>query len=153
MTTFIIRDPRLADREQWNGLFNGYNRFYGREGSTALPDAIVDETWKRIFDPNEPVHALVAEQDGRLVALTHFLYHRSTTAIEMYCYLQDLFTAPEARGQGIARALIEAVYAKAAEAKAARVYWHTHESNATAQALYDRLAEKSGFIVYRKLLG
>jgi GNAT superfamily N-acetyltransferase len=107
MSPFIIREPSPADREQWDGLFNGYNRFYGRHGSTALPDAVVDATWARIFDPKEPVHALVAEQDGRLVALTHYLYHRSTTAIEMSCYLQDLFTAPESRGQGIARALIE----------------------------------------------
>src|SRR5205085_3977976 len=100
-----------------------------------------------------PVHALVAEEGAKLVGLTHFLYHRSTTSISNNCYLQDLFTVPEARGRGVARALIEAVYLRAAQAGAARVYWQTHETNEAAQRLYDRVAERSGFIVYRRLIG
>lgn len=152
MPNFILREPLPADFPSWKSLFDGYNAFYGREGQTALAPAVIETTWKRIHDPGEAVHALVAEQGGKLVGLTHFLYHRTTLAIAQTCYLQDLFTVPEARGQGIARALIEAVYEHAREAGAARVYWQTHESNATAQRLYDQVAERSGFIVYRHQL-
>ena len=153
MPGLAIRAPRFSDFEGWKVLFDGYNAFYGREGPTALAPAIVATTWARIHDEDEPVHALVAEEGGQLVGLAHFLFHRSTTAVGDSCYLQDLFTVPAARGRGIARALIEAVYERAKRAGAARVYWHTHETNATAQRLYDRVAERSGFIVYRKLLG
>jgi len=152
MPAFTIRAPRFSDLEQWKVLFDGYNAFYGREGPTALSPAIVTTTWARIHDEDEPVHALVAEADGRLIGLAHFLYHRSTTSIANNCYLQDLFTAADSRGMGVAQALIEAVYRRATQAGAARVYWQTHESNATAQRLYDRVAERSGFVVYRKLL-
>lgn len=147
-----IRAPRFGDLDAWKVLFDGYNAFYGREGPTALAPAIVATTWARIHDADEPVHALVAEEGGRLVGLAHYLFHRSTSAIADSCYLQDLFTAPEARGRGVARTLIEAVYERAKQAGAARVYWQTHETNATAQRLYDRVAERSGFIVYRHLL-
>ena len=149
MPTFILRDPTPADFPQWKSLFDGYNAFYGREGPTALPLEVTETTWKRIHDPQEPVHALVAEQGGKLLGLTHFLYHRSTLAVQQICYLQDLFTAPEARGVGVGRALIEAVYERARQAGAFRVYWQTHETNATARKLYDQVAERSGFIVYR----
>src|ERR1700754_2238241 len=98
------------------------------------------------------MYAVVAEQAGELIGLAHFLLHRSTTQIQPNCYLQDVFTADHARGQGVARTLIEAVYARATELGAGRVYWQTHESNTTAMYLYDKVAEKSGFIVYRKLL-
>lgn len=97
------------------------------------------------------MHCLVAEQDGRLLGLAHYLFHRSMIAIEPVCYLQDLFTVPDARGLGVGRGLIEAVYDAARLAGSGRVYWHTHQTNATSQALYDTMAEKSGFIVYRKL--
>jgi GNAT superfamily N-acetyltransferase len=149
MPTFMLRDPTLADFPEWKALFDGYNAFYGRAGPTALPTAVIEATWQRIHDPQEPVHALVAEEHGNLVGLTHFLYHRTTVSIAQTCYLQDLFTLPEARGRGIARALIEAVYERARQAGAARVYWQTHETNTTAQRLYDKVAERSGFIVYR----
>ena len=145
----LIRDPVPADYPQWKPLFEGYNAFYGREGPTALDPKIMDTTWKRIHDPAEPVHALVAEEGGKLVGIVHFLYHRSTLAIAPICYLQDLFTAPEARGRGVARALIEAVYERARGAGAFRVYWQTQASNATARRLYDQVAEHVGFIVYR----
>jgi len=97
------------------------------------------------------VHALVAERDGSLLGLAHYLFHRSTIQLEPSCYLQDLFTVPAARGHGVGRALIERVYEIARAAKVPRVYWQTHETNATAMRLYDQVAEKSGFVVYRKL--
>jgi len=147
-----IRPVVRADRDRWLLLWEGYNAFYGRTGDTALDPAITAMTWERFFDAYEPVHALVAERDGRLLGLTHYLFHRSTTAIEPSCYLQDLFTTAQARGQGVGRALIEAVYAAAGAAGASRVYWQTHETNTTAMKLYDQVAEKSGFLVYRKLL-
>jgi len=146
----LVRDIRQADREQWQPLWNGYNAFYGRSGLTALPSTITESTWQRFFDSSEPVHALVAEQGGRLVGIAHYLFHRSTTLIEPTCYMQDLFTGAETRGRGVGRALIEGVYARARAAGATRVYWLTHETNATAQRLYDTIAERSGFIVYRK---
>jgi GNAT superfamily N-acetyltransferase len=107
-------------------------------------------TWSRFFDAYEPVHALVAERDGQLLGLAHYIFHRSTIMIGPTCYLQDLFTSESARGQGIGRALIESVYERAKAAGSQRVYWHTHETNLTAMKLYDHVAERSGFVVYRK---
>jgi GNAT superfamily N-acetyltransferase len=148
----IIRAVLPADFEQWLPLWHGYNAFYGRAGDTALPTPITDMTWTRFFDPHEPVHALVAECEGRLVGLAHYLFHRTTIGIEPTCYLQDLFTAPALRGAGVGRALINAVCEQARLAGSARVYWLTHESNATAMKLYDQVAQLSGFVVYRKQL-
>ncbi|MGN7803403.1 GNAT family N-acetyltransferase [Hyphomicrobiales bacterium] len=147
-----IRPITRADYEQWLPLWDGYNAFYGRSGETALDPAITAMTWSRFFDAYEPVHALVAESEGRLIGLTHYLFHRSTTAIQPNCYLQDLFTNTQARGKGVGRALIEGVYEAARAAGSPRVYWQTHETNETAMALYDKVAEKSGFIVYRKMV-
>ena len=152
MSSLIIRPVRRDDFEPWLPLWDGYNAFYGRSGPTALAREITDITWMRFFDAYEPMHALVAESDGALLGLVHYLYHRSTVAIQPDCYLRDLFTAEAARGKGVGRALIESVYAQAKLAGAPRVYWQTHETNVTAQQLYDRVAERSGFIVYRKLL-
>jgi len=146
-----IRPVSPDDYARWLPLWDGYNAFYGRAGPTALDPEITRTTWSRFFDAGEPVHALVAEEHGALIGLAHYLYHRSTTSIGPSCYLQDLFTATEARGRGVARALIEAAYAAARAAGASRVYWQTHETNATAMRLYDRVAEKSGFLVYRKV--
>jgi GNAT superfamily N-acetyltransferase len=146
----IIRPVDRGDRSAWRSLFEGYNAFYGRAGSTALAVEIYDATWDRIFDPAEPVYALVAERDGQLIGLVHYLFHRSTTAMALTCYLQDLFTSAEARGGGVGRALIEAVYDAARAAGSSRVYWQTHETNTTAMRLYDQVADKSGFLVYRK---
>ncbi len=146
-----IRPVEPPDFVSWLPLWAGYNAFYGRAGATALPDVVTQATWTRFLDPAEPVHALVACDDGRLIGLAHYLYHRSTTSIAPVCYLQDLFTVPEARGKGVGRALIESVYAEAERTGASRVYWQTHESNTTAQVLYDKVAERSGFIVYRWL--
>jgi GNAT superfamily N-acetyltransferase len=146
-----IRPVTRRDYNQWLPLWDGYNAFYERSGPTALAPEITAMTWARFFDAYEPVHALVADSGGQLLGLTHYLFHRSTTAIGPNCYLQDLFTSEAARGQGVGRALISGVYAQAKLAGSPRVYWHTHETNLTAQLLYDKMAEKSGFIVYRKI--
>jgi GNAT superfamily N-acetyltransferase len=150
-TGLSIRFVTRQDYDQWLPLWDGYNAFYGRSGPTALSPEITRMTWSRFFDAYEPVHALVAESSGQLLGLTHYLFHRSTISIVPVCYLQDLFTAESARGKGVGRALINAVYEQAKLAGANRVYWQTHETNRTAMQLYDRLAERSGFLVYRKL--
>jgi GNAT superfamily N-acetyltransferase len=151
MPGLSIRFARRDDFDKWLPLWEGYNAFYGRSGPTALKREITDITWSRFFDAYEPMHALVAEIDGELLGLVHYLFHRSTVTIEPDCYLRDLFTREAARGKGVGRALIEGVYEQAKLAGAQRVYWQTHETNVTAQQLYDRIAERSGFIVYRKL--
>jgi GNAT superfamily N-acetyltransferase len=145
-----VRPIRPDDLAAWTPLWDGYNAFYGRSGPTALPPEITRCTWQRFFDAAEPVHALVAEADGRLAGLAHCLYHRSTTRIEPVCYLQDLFTDPALRGRGVGRALIEGVAAMAREAGVTRLYWQTHESNAAGRRLYDQVATHAGFIVYAR---
>jgi GNAT superfamily N-acetyltransferase len=147
----IIRPIARTDFEQWLPLWEGYNTFYGRSGATALPAEITRTTWDRFFDESEPVFALVAEIDGRLVGLTHYLFHRSTITIKPVCYLQDLFTDDAFRGKGIGRALINAVYERAQQAGATRVAWLTHKTNTTAMLLYDKVADNSGFVYYRKI--
>lgn len=142
----IVRPVRRTDWEQWLPLWEGYNTFYKNTPS----DAVTRTTWERFFDHYEPVHALVADHQGRLVGLVHYIFHRNTWMIDPVCYLEDLFTSPAARGQGVGRALIEAVYAAAEEAGSQRVYWLTHETNTQARALYDTVANRSGFIQYRK---
>lgn len=148
----IVRPVRRDDFDSWLPLWDGYNAFYGRSGETALAPEITRATWTRFFDAYEPMWALVAEQDGQILGLVHYLFHRSTIALQPSCYLQDLFTVAAARGKGVGRALIEAVYAEAAKAGIPRVYWQTHETNAAAMRLYDQVAEKSGFVVYRRMI-
>lgn len=150
--SLVVRPVEPSDHLAWLALWRAYNAFYGRQGDNALSPDITQATWARFFDPTEPMHARVAEQDGRLLGLTHFLYHRSTTQWGLSCYLQDLFTVEAARGNGVGRALIEAVYLHAKASDSPRVYWQTHETNATAMKLYDQIAERSGFVVYRKLI-
>ncbi len=113
MTGITVREVAREDHAAWAQLWAGYNAFYGRSGATALPASVVATTWQRFFDPAEPVHALVAEAGGRVVGLAHYLFHRSTIQVEPTCYLQDLFTAEQARGMGAGRKLIEAVYERA----------------------------------------
>ena len=144
----VVRPIVEADFAQWLPLWTGYNTFYKR----ALPDSVTRSTWNRFLDASEPMHALVAEQDGELLGLTHYLFHRATAMVEPSCYLSDLFTNQKARGLGVGRALIEAVYEAGRKAGCSRVYWQTHETNAVAQVLYNEVADRSGFIVYRKQL-
>ncbi|HEY2030690.1 MAG TPA: GNAT family N-acetyltransferase [Myxococcales bacterium] len=149
-TALTVRPVMAADHPAWLRLWEGYNAFYGRAGPTALEPAIIESTWRRFLDPLEPMHALVAERGGELVGLAHFIFHRNTILLGDTCYLQDLFTAEAARGAGIGRALIEETALRARAAGCARLYWHTHETNAAAMKLYDQVARKSGFVVYRK---
>ena len=147
-----VRAARPEDYDMWLPLWDGYNRFYGRFDATALPIEITKTTWRRFFEADEPMFALVAEAENRLVGLVHYLFHRSTTMLTDICYLQDLFTDETSRGRGVGRALIEAVYAEARRAGSGRVYWQTHETNARAMVLYNQVADRSGFLVYRKQL-
>lgn len=142
-----VRDLAPADRAGWEPLWRGYLEFYG----AVVADDVTELTFRRLIDAAEPdMFCLVAEQDGALVGIVQCVLHRSTWTAAPYCYLQDLFVAPDARDQGAGRALIEAVYARADALGAARVYWLTHETNATARVLYDSVAQRSGFIQYRR---
>jgi GNAT superfamily N-acetyltransferase len=143
-----VRPVEQADFMAWMPLWSGYNAFYGRKDATALPREITETLWRRFFDPNEPVFALIAERESKVLGLVHYLYHRDTTRMELTCYLQDLFTEPSERGRGIGRSLIEGVYAAARAAGIRCVYWQTHQSNAAGRRLYDKVARHSGFLVY-----
>ena len=146
--SLLIRDVLAADWPRWKPLWQGYQDFY----EVALSEAVTRSTWRRLFDEQEPVHCLVAEEGDALLGLVHYIFHRNTWMTEDVCYLQDLFTAAAARGKGVGRRLIEAVYEKARLAGATRVYWMTHESNTQAMMLYDQVAARSGFLQYRKPL-
>jgi GNAT superfamily N-acetyltransferase len=141
----MIRGIEPTDREAWTQLWKAYLAFY----ETVLPDEVFASTWSRLLDPTEPTWGALALQDGQPVGLVHWLYHRTNWAIADNCSLQDLFVTPEGRGGGHGRALIEHVAADARTRNSARLYWNTHETNATAMQLYDRLASQSGFVQYR----
>ncbi len=147
MTDLTIRPLRPEDRPHWTALWRAYLDFY----ETTLPDAVYDSTFARLLgeDPQD-FSALVAEADGQLVGLTHFLFHRHGWKIENVCYLQDLYAVPERRGQGIGRALIEGVYAAADANDAPSVYWLTQDFNAPARKLYDRVGVLTPFIKYQR---
>jgi len=149
-TPIHIRPVRPDDYDAWRPLWDDYNAFYERVGPTALPEEVTQTTWRRFFDASEPVHCIVAERGGRVVGMCHYLYHRSTSRIELMCYLQDLFTLAEERGHGVGRALINATYEIAKEAGCKRVYWQTHTTNTPGRTLYDKVAKHFGFIVYAK---
>jgi GNAT superfamily N-acetyltransferase len=143
----VIRPVGANERAAWEPLWKGYLDFY----RASVPKEVYDATWARLHDSAEPMHLLGGYVDGRLLGIVHYIYHRSCWTVGDYCYLQDLFVAEQARGHGLGRALIEAVYDEARSAGASRVHWLTMEDNATARALYDTLADRSGFIQYRKL--
>ena len=149
--SITTRDVCRNDRTDWQVLWDEYNGFYGRKG-TSLDPSITELTWERFFDPGEPVYCLVAIDEDRVVGLAHYLYHRSTIRKADVCYLQDLYTAESLRGRGVGRKLIDAVAAAARRSGSSRVYWQTKVDNETARALYDKVAEHTGFIVYTKEL-
>lgn len=143
-----IRQLGAADKVAWLSLWQKYLAFY----NTELSPVTIDTAWQRLLNPAEPMFALGAFGDNNLLGIVHIIYHRSTWTEGNYCYLQDLFTDEAARGQGVATALIEAVYARAKADGASRVYWLTHETNETARRLYEKIGMRSGFIQYRKIL-
>ena len=136
-----------SDRAAWTELFRAYHAFYGRP---SVPDAELERSWRELAGGNR-MHALGARVDGELVGIAHFLVHASTTSSDV-CYLQDLYTTPATRGQGVGRALIAAVSNWARDQGCCRVYWHTQADNVTARTLYDKVAENRGFIVYTQPL-
>ncbi len=148
MNPLHIRPVTPDDHAAWLTLWQAYLEFYNVE----LPDAVSQSTWQRMLDANEPTHAALAWEDGTAVGMVNFIYHRSNWSIENACYLQDLLVAQAQRGTGVGRKLIEFVYAKAKADGCCKVHWLTHESNATAIQLYERIAERPGLIQFRKSL-
>lgn len=149
MSGLEIRPLAPSDEVDWRRLWTAYLAFY----ETVLPEEIFRTTFARLTGGGANDYAgLLAVIDGRPVGLAHYLFHRSCWTIGNVCYLQDLYADPSVRGTGIGRALIEAVYARAAEANAAEVYWMTQEFNATARRLYDRIADQTPFVIYQKTL-
>lgn len=144
----MIRAVEAGDRAAWTQLWKAYLAFY----ETALPEEVYASTWSRLLDPSEPTWGALALQDGEPVGLVHWIYHRTNWTIADTCYLQDLFVTPQGRGRGIGGALIDHVSAHATARGSSRVYWLTHESNAAARALYDKVSQRSGFIQYRRTL-
>lgn len=145
--TLTIRPLTAADQPEWRRLWTAYLAFY----ETTLPDTVFDTTFARLLDPARPEqNALVAELDGRLVGLVHYIYHAHNWRAEDVCYLQDLYVDPETRGTGAGRALIEAVYAAADANGTPAVYWLTQDFNTTARQLYDRIATVTPFIKYQR---
>ena len=141
-----VRPIRRSDRAEWATLWQGYNDFYER----SIPPRTTSRTFARFFAPGGAMRALVAEQDGHVVGIVHYIFHPSTSLLGPTCYLQDLFTAASARRRGVGRALIIAVYERASRHGAERVYWHTHETNARAIHVYKKVAARTGFIVFAK---
>jgi GNAT superfamily N-acetyltransferase len=140
-----IRPLLPTDHAAWEPLWQGYLTFY----KASLPEAVTRTTWRRLMDPAEPMHVWGAFEGSTLLGIVQCVTHRTTWSEQWNCYLQDLFTVEAARGKGVARALIEHVYREAKAMDCYRVYWQTHETNAVAQVLYNKVAERSGFIVYR----
>ena len=143
-----IKAVTPTDHDQWLPLWQAYLHFY----KTELPTEVSQSTWQRFLDPSEPTHLALAWQGDRAVGLVQFIYHRSNWSIGNSCYLQDLFVSPQVRGTGVGRLLIEHVYATARDNHCAKVHWLTQETNATAIQLYERIAERPGFIQFRKAL-
>ena len=131
-----------GDRAEWEALARGYKGFY----RTKIPDEAFERTWRALL-AGDRIHGLGARLDGKLAGLAHYLFHAQTWSPDC-CYLQDLFTAQEARGKGVATALIEAVAEEARKRSAIKFYWLTKEDNRKARALYDRIARWKGFLRY-----
>ncbi|WP_127819175.1 GNAT family N-acetyltransferase [Microbacterium sp. CPCC 204701] len=143
-----IRALAAADHDAWLSLWRGYLEFY----QATVPDEQTDLTWNRLLDPQFPVWGAMARvpstAEGRTIGFVHWLTHPATWSAGTYCYLEDLFVAPDTRGAGAGRALIAHVEDWARAHGSAKVYWLTHETNSTARALYDRVATHTGFVHY-----
>ena len=142
-----IRPLIEADKSEWLVLWQGYLTYYKAE----IKDEVTEITWSRLLDKNSGIHGLCAVNEaGKLLGFVHYLYHPVTWSVEPRCYLEDLFTSKDARGGGVGRALIKAVYAAADEHGADQVYWLTEDYNKTAHMLYDKVATKTPFIKYAR---
>jgi GNAT superfamily N-acetyltransferase len=148
MSAVTVRPARPSDFNHWLPLWRGYQAFY----KVDIAEPVTRETWRRFHVADETMHCTLAERDGHVVGIVHFIEHRSCWTSGNYLYLQDLFTDVAVRGQGVGRALIEHVYAQAKARGCSRVHWLTHETNTTAMQLYDRIADRSGFVQYRKVI-
>lgn len=145
--TCVVRPLTQADEPHWRALWRDYLAFY----QTELPAQVYDTYFQRLLgDDPQDYHGLIAEVGGTPVGLAHYVFHRHGWKIENVCYLQDLYANPEVRGQGIGRALIEAVYKAADKAGAPGVYWLTQDFNATARKLYDWIGTVTPFIKYTR---
>ena len=145
--TISIRALRPEDRADWAHLWTAYLEFY----ESFVNQDVYDSTFARLLgDDPQDFSCFVAEMDGKLVGLTHYLFHRHAWRVENVCYLQDLYATPETRGTGVGRALIEAVYEAADRAGAPSVYWLTQDFNETARKLYDRIGTLTPFIKYQR---
>ncbi|MCU7279692.1 MULTISPECIES: GNAT family N-acetyltransferase [Pseudomonas] len=141
----FIREVKQTDLQPWHDYWSQYQAFY----QVDLGPAITERTWARFFDPAEPMHCAVATDGERLFGFVHYVFHRSTWGRNDFCYLEDLYVCPSARGRMIGKQLIEFVQDQARQQQCDRLYWHTQETNRTAQRLYDWIAEKPGVIEYR----
>lgn len=143
--TTRVRALAATDRESWSALWQGYIAFY----KAVVPDAVTEETWRRLLDPAAPMFCLVAEHGkGEVIGLVNCVLHLNTWTARRVCYLEDLFVAPAARGRGAARALIEAVAERMRIENWHRVYWMTKTDNAAARALYDKIAPVTDWVRY-----
>jgi GNAT superfamily N-acetyltransferase len=141
-----IRPVTLEDHARWSALWAGYLRFYRQR----LSPEVTEGTFARLIDRSAPLHGLIAARDGALLGFVHYLFHPTSWSLRENCYLEDLYVDPAARGSGVGRALIQAVYAEADRTRAASVYWMTQEFNAEGRALYDTLARRTSFIRYER---
>lgn len=140
-----LRPIAPGDAPAWRALWRDYLAFY----ETELPEEVYATSFARLCDANvTDYQGALAERGGEALGLVHYIYHRHGWQIAPICYLQDLFTAPAARGQGVARALISHVYDAADAAGAAGVYWTTQSHNTRARALYDKVGVETPFIKY-----
>lgn len=145
--TVSVRPIVASDEQAWVRLFRDYIAFY----KASVPEDVIAQTWRRLLGQEDNMMALIARDDkGQALGIAALVFHRSTWSPTWYCYLEDLFVAPEARGQGVGRALIEATYAEADRRGVNRTYWATQDDNATARKLYDRVGQLTEFVQYRR---
>jgi GNAT superfamily N-acetyltransferase len=145
--SIAVRPIVAADKAGWLRLFGDYITFYEED----VPGDVIELTWQRLLAQDDNMAGFIAtDAEGRALGIVNMVFHRSTWSPTWYCYLEDLFVAPDARGKGVGRALIEATYAEADRRGASRTYWATHEKNVTARALYDQLGQITEFVQYRR---
>jgi GNAT superfamily N-acetyltransferase len=148
MTETKIRNVQSTDEKRWRELWAAYAKFY----RYSVPDQVTAQTWAKFLDPSSNMACLVAEQGDKVIGICNYHFHQSTWTDQNYCYLEDLYVDPTARGSGAAKALILACEGEAKKHNSSRLYWHTQEYNAAARSLYDSIMPRSSFIVYRKAL-